>query len=184
MGNFGKRGKAPARGRFGGGRKFNGGRPERGGRGRMYQAVCDECGNACEVPFKPTGDKPVYCNNCFKGKGMSREDNSRREQRSSFGDKPMFSATCDECGNACEVPFRPSSGKPVYCSDCFEKNKGNKGGRSGGQDNLAQQFLELNAKLDKILNVLTSQQSPEKPAKEIKKVKKAAVKKPATKKKK
>src|SRR5260221_7958011 len=50
--------------------------------------------------------------------------------RSSFGggdrggDRQMFKATCDNCGKPCEVPFRPTSGKPVYCSDCFEKMGG------------------------------------------------------------
>ena len=26
---------------------------------RMYQAECDKCGEDCEVPFRPTGEKPV-----------------------------------------------------------------------------------------------------------------------------
>lgn len=33
----------------------------------------------------------------------------------------MFQTTCSNCGKAAEVPFRPTNGKPVYCSDCFEK---------------------------------------------------------------
>lgn len=33
-----------------------------------FQATCNECGDLCEVPFKPNGKKPVYCRNCFKGK--------------------------------------------------------------------------------------------------------------------
>jgi CxxC-x17-CxxC domain-containing protein len=36
------------------------------------------------------------------------------------GDRQMFDATCVNCGKDCKVPFRPSNGKPVYCSDCFE----------------------------------------------------------------
>lgn len=35
----------------------------------MHQAICSECNKECEVPFKPHGDKPVYCRNCFKSKG-------------------------------------------------------------------------------------------------------------------
>lgn len=31
----------------------------------MYDAVCDSCGTATKVPFKPRGDKPVYCRDCF-----------------------------------------------------------------------------------------------------------------------
>lgn len=49
----------------------------------MYDAVCAECGASCKVPFKPTGEKPVYCSDCFD---KHREDdggsrmNDRRER--------------------------------------------------------------------------------------------------------
>jgi len=45
----------------------------RGGRGgdrpAMHQAVCDACHKNCEVPFKPTGDKPIFCSDCFSKRG-------------------------------------------------------------------------------------------------------------------
>lgn len=54
----------------------------------LHDAVCDECGKDCRVPFKPSGEKPVYCSDCFEKKGgrdsnraRGREDYSRR----SFG---------------------------------------------------------------------------------------------------
>lgn len=31
----------------------------------MYPAVCAECGVETEVPFRPSGDRPVYCRDCF-----------------------------------------------------------------------------------------------------------------------
>ena len=31
----------------------------------MYDAVCDSCGAETKVPFKPRGDKPIYCRDCF-----------------------------------------------------------------------------------------------------------------------
>ena len=31
----------------------------------LYQAVCADCRKNCEVPFKPSGDRPVYCKECF-----------------------------------------------------------------------------------------------------------------------
>ena len=45
-------------------------RKQSGGGGRssqreMHEAVCADCGGVARVPFKPTGDKPVYCSNCF-----------------------------------------------------------------------------------------------------------------------
>ncbi len=53
-----------------------------------------------------------------------------------FGDKPtqLFSATCSDCRKGCEVPFKPSGDKPVYCSDCFSNKKPdqNSGGRGDG----------------------------------------------------
>ena len=61
MGNFGKfdRNRGGGRNNFGGGH---------GGPRQMFPAVCGSCGQNCEVPFKPSGDRPVLCNNCFKGK--------------------------------------------------------------------------------------------------------------------
>lgn len=40
------------------------------------------------------------------------------------GPREMFTATCSNCGRDAEVPFRPTSGKPVYCSDCFRSMRG------------------------------------------------------------
>ncbi len=95
-GNF--RGRSNDRG-FGGGRGFD--RPQ------MHRAVCDKCRQDCEVPFKPTSGKPVYCNNCF--------DRPRRSEGRDF-QRPQFEEK--------RVP------------------------------NYEQQFAELNAKLDRVLNIL------------------------------
>ena len=40
------------------------------------------------------------------------------------GPREMFTATCSSCGREAQVPFRPTSGKPVYCSDCFRSQRG------------------------------------------------------------
>ncbi len=44
--------------------------------------------------------------------------------RSSSGPREMFAATCSSCGREANVPFRPTNGKPVYCSDCFRSQRG------------------------------------------------------------
>jgi CxxC-x17-CxxC domain-containing protein len=63
------------RGSFGGG--YGGGRDQRR---ETFKAVCDECGNSCEVPFRPTGDKPIYCDSCFAAKkGQNFDRPERRE---------------------------------------------------------------------------------------------------------
>jgi CxxC-x17-CxxC domain-containing protein len=42
------------------------------GRRQMYPAICAQCGKATEVPFQPRGDKPVYCNDCYRKVRPSR----------------------------------------------------------------------------------------------------------------
>ena len=44
--------------------KRDGGSPRR----EMYPAVCARCGKETTVPFKPSGDKPVYCKDCYQSK--------------------------------------------------------------------------------------------------------------------
>ena len=40
-----------------------------------------------------------------------------------FGPREMHKAVCSDCGQECEVPFKPAEGKPVYCRDCYQKHK-------------------------------------------------------------
>lgn len=167
------------------GRSFGGNRSS--GRREMHDAICSECGNECQIPFRPTGDRPVYCSSCFE---QQNGGSSRRPERS---DKRMFSSVCDECGNKCEVPFRPTSGKPVYCNNCFKKNDQSRGEpKAKNSDQYKAQFESINYKLDKIMAALNLTNAPkiekEKPVKEKKKDKpkdiikeKTVVKKPAKK---
>jgi CxxC-x17-CxxC domain-containing protein len=47
----------------------NGGRRNYGSSERqMYPAVCASCGATTQVPFQPTGDKPVYCRDCYRSR--------------------------------------------------------------------------------------------------------------------
>jgi CxxC-x17-CxxC domain-containing protein len=48
-----------------GARKDNARGGNDGGR-QMYDAVCSQCGKRCKVPFQPTGDRPIYCSDCFR----------------------------------------------------------------------------------------------------------------------
>lgn len=129
----------------------------------MHQAVCATCGKDCEVPFRPTGDRPVYCSNCFKdvgGSDQSRSERSGRPDRGEFRrpdreNKRMFDAVCSSCGKDCEVPFQPSAGKPVYCSDCFKKNDSAPDKRLPQSSGQSKEVLDaIHTKLDKILNLL------------------------------
>jgi len=35
----------------------------------MFSATCSSCGKEAQVPFQPSGDKPVYCSDCFQQRG-------------------------------------------------------------------------------------------------------------------
>ena len=45
-----------------------------------------------------------------------------------FGPREMHKAICSDCGAECEVPFKPTEGKPVRCRDCFRKVKDSQSG--------------------------------------------------------
>ena len=80
------------------------------------------------------------------GKKNFERPNRNSEQRM------MHEAICDKCGNKCEVPFKPTENKPVYCSDCFRKNEYTE---SRDKSNSSSGELEqINLKLDKILKAL------------------------------
>jgi CxxC-x17-CxxC domain-containing protein len=51
----------------------------------MHKTVCDQCKKPCEVPFRPTEGKPVYCNNCFGGKREGSASDYRTPARTDFG---------------------------------------------------------------------------------------------------
>ena len=103
--------------------------------------------------------------------GQSGRNNfGRRDFSRPGGDRQMFKAVCSECGKDCEVPFKPSGDKPVFCSNCFEQKRGGSNTRRFENRNFSKprfednnnrppqnndQFNTLNAKLDKILGLLT-----------------------------
>ena len=65
--------------RSGGNRNFGKPRFNRE-RSEMFSATCANCGKQCEVPFRPTGNKPVLCRDCFQNN--RNYDSQRSEQRS------------------------------------------------------------------------------------------------------
>lgn len=155
--SFGGRGGYGGRGGSGGGGFGGGG--SRGGRGgrrdgdrpQMHKAICDECGDHCEVPFRPSGDKPVLCRDCFGGQGggnnrpQTKRDDSFREPRREH-----------------QAPREAGVTKEQF-------------------EELNHKFEELNVKLDKILRQVTpvikvSKEMQAKAEEKPKKAKKAAAK--------
>lgn len=127
------------------------------------------------------------------GGGGRRDFNDRGGDR---GDRRMYPAVCDKCGQDCQVPFRPDGSKPIYCSHCFEKKQSNfgegrdYGNRGGGQNqsqgqNLNNEVLaSINSKLAQILELMRSDIKPSQKIvavksdkKTVKKAKKEKVKK-------
>ncbi len=135
-----------------------------------------------------------YKSNRSGGNYNRRDSRDRGSRRAT-----MFPAVCDNCGKDCEVPFKPSSGKPIYCSKCFEElaprredGRGSKDSRSPRRNNfsdrspgkdyssdisqLKDQLVGINKSLEKLVELFT-------PVKEEKTVKKVVKKKTESKKK-
>lgn len=153
---FGKKSFGGDRGGFRGGDRREGGKPE------MHQATCSECGNPCEVPFRPNGSRPIFCSNCF-GKQKSQESKGfgggSRER--SF-DRPRFENKRPE--------FRPA---PIQDNKAINE--------------LKQQLEIMNNKLERILKAVMPELAAQAVMEEeapVKITKKTVVKKPKAKKKK
>jgi len=99
----GRGGYGGGRGGYGGGRGgFGGGRDRERRPLEMHEAICAKCGKQCEVPFKPTGDKPVYCRECFNKdgdlgrSGGGRDFGSRDRERGPSQSAGVSSAQLNE----------------------------------------------------------------------------------------
>jgi CxxC-x17-CxxC domain-containing protein len=83
---------------------------------------------------------------------MRAESQQRRYERES---KPeMFSVICSKCGRNCDVPFRPTANKPVYCRDCFKEIGKNATSTPMGNNDAKPALEIINQKLDKIMRAL------------------------------
>lgn len=120
--------------------------------------------------------------------GFSRGGGSFRRDSRGSSDREMFDVVCDECGKNCKVPFHPTAGKPVYCSECFEAHGGESRNRSNdrGSSDRAPRDREysektsigcdcneklelLSNKLNKILEILSTMKAEKAGTKNIEK---------------
>jgi CxxC-x17-CxxC domain-containing protein len=84
---------------------------------------CADCGttftfSSAEQEFfqsKGYTNEPKRCPTCRQARKAERYGTSGERTRQ------MFPAVCAECGKETEVPFEPREGRPVYCSECFNK---------------------------------------------------------------
>lgn len=110
----------------------------------MYQdknLVCADCGaefvfTAGEQEFhasKGFTSEPRRCPACRAARkaaangGVRPENNENMPPRPA---RPMYDATCAECGKTTKVPFQPTGARPVYCSDCYRAKGGNTASRN------------------------------------------------------
>jgi len=77
---------------------------------------CKDCGN--EFVFT-AGEQEFYAEKGFENEPKSCKDCRAARKNAKQGAREMFDAVCAQCGNACKVPFNPTEGKAVYCSECF-----------------------------------------------------------------
>ncbi|CAG1005868.1 MAG: hypothetical protein OIN86_11160 [Candidatus Methanoperedens sp.] len=52
--------------RSSGGFRATGPRDMHMGPREMFKTTCADCKQETEVPFKPSGDRPVYCRECYQ----------------------------------------------------------------------------------------------------------------------
>jgi CxxC-x17-CxxC domain-containing protein len=109
--------------------------------------TCVDCGEeflftAGEQAFyreRGLTNEPTRCKNCREKRKATRGSASGGGGGMGMGspmrsDRQMYPATCSNCGRDTEVPFMPTSGRPVLCRDCFNAAKPSMG-RSGGSMN-------------------------------------------------
>ena len=93
----------------------------------MYEdktLVCKDCGNefvfsAGEQEFyaeKGFMNEPTRCRSCRQARKATRGNTGSTRE--------MFDAVCADCGRATKVPFQPTEGREVYCSECFAARRG------------------------------------------------------------
>jgi len=94
--------------------------------------TCNDCGASFTFSVedqefyqsKGFTNEPKRCPSCRQARKSERSgDGNYGGSRSYNSPRQMFAATCASCGKQTEVPFEPSSDRPVYCSDCYRKVK-------------------------------------------------------------
>lgn len=87
----------------------------------MYEdktLVCKDCHN--EFIFT-AGEQEFYAEKGFVNEPQRCKACRDARKQASKAPREMHNATCAECGKSCKVPFKPTDGRPVYCSECFAK---------------------------------------------------------------
>ena len=88
----------------------------------MYQdktLVCKDCGN--DFVFS-AGEQEFYAEKGFQNEPTRCRD-CRSQRKAASRTREMHDAVCAECGASTQVPFVPKNDRPIYCSECFQKQR-------------------------------------------------------------
>lgn len=82
---------------------------------------CRECGE--DFVFT-AGEQEFYASKGFENEPKMCKACRAARKAGAKGTREMFAAVCADCGKECQVPFNPTDGKPVYCSECYAERRG------------------------------------------------------------
>ena len=80
--------------------------------------VCVDCGKECVFT---AGEQEFYDQQGFTNEPKRCRECRIAKKNARRGERQIFVTTCDACGGEARLPFEPKDGRPVYCSECFEK---------------------------------------------------------------
>ena len=89
----------------------------------MYEditLICKECGN--EFVFT-AGEQEFYASKGFVNQPLRCKECRDARKNAGRPEREMFTAICAECGKEARVPFKPREDRPVFCSECFAKQR-------------------------------------------------------------
>jgi CxxC-x17-CxxC domain-containing protein len=81
---------------------------------------CPECRATYKATRGGGGYSGSYTSGGYSAGGYSSEGYSGGGR----GERQYYTVACSSCGGEARVPFQPRGDKPVYCSDCFSKQRG------------------------------------------------------------
>ena len=90
----------------------------------MYEdktLICKECGK--EFVFT-AGEQEFYASKGFVNEPQRCKACRDARKNAAKGEREMYTAVCASCGREARVPFKPREDRPVYCSKCFAKMRG------------------------------------------------------------
>jgi CxxC-x17-CxxC domain-containing protein len=95
---------------------------------QKFDAVCSNCGKKCQVPFRPDGEKPVYCKDCFD---MPRKAMTGKKK---FSTSPVASFSSSANFGSAASAASAAGGKSIA--------------------DLTRQIAAMNTKIDTMLKIL------------------------------